>query len=194
MLLVFDFDGTLCDSIPMFYQIGLEYATSHHLVPVTLDESRTLGLVGILHRYRIPRYKIPSIALQTRRRQNQLYPNTLAFPNIPSVISILAKNHTLGIVTNAPKKAVTDFLSRNNLATSFAFVDSSIDLFGKHRRLNKYHPDFYIGDMVRDIVAAQKVGCKSVGVTWGFESESILKAANPTFLAYTPPDLQKLLI
>ena len=69
-------------------------------------------------------------------------------------------------------------------------------MFGKDKKLRsamrKYNLNpketFYIGDETRDIEAAKKVRIKSVAVTWGFESEKVLKKADPDFIIKSPEE------
>ena len=43
----------------------------------------------------------------------------------------------------------------------------------------------------RDIIAAKKVGVRSVAVSWGYNSESALKDLQPDILVKTPEQLAK---
>jgi len=44
----------------------------------------------------------------------------------------------------------------------------------------------YVGDEIRDIRAARKVGIAVAAVTWGFNSQEALAAENPDFLVDSP--------
>jgi len=47
----------------------------------------------------------------------------------------------------------------------------------------------YVGDEVRDIEAARKVGIKVIVVGWGFNKTRRLKAAKPNFFVTRPSQL-----
>jgi phosphoglycolate phosphatase len=46
----------------------------------------------------------------------------------------------------------------------------------------------YVGDEIRDIEAAQKVGMKIISVTWGFNAKESLQKFHPDALADTPDE------
>lgn len=58
------------------------------------------------------------------------------------------------------------------------------------------HPDetWYVGDTVTDMKTAHNLGLKSVAVTWGFQTEDMLKTAHPHYFAHSPQELQALLL
>jgi phosphoglycolate phosphatase-like HAD superfamily hydrolase len=53
---------------------------------------------------------------------------------------------------------------------------------------------FYVCDEVRDIVAAQKSGIKSIAVTWGYNTQDALTKENPDFIVDTPNELRNIII
>jgi phosphoglycolate phosphatase len=55
------------------------------------------------------------------------------------------------------------------------------------------HESYYVGDEVRDIVAAKEVGVSSVAVTWGYSRRSALEAERPDVLVDRPEQLGTLL-
>ena len=59
--------------------------------------------------------------------------------------------------------------------------------------MHKYDLDraqsFYIGDEVRDIIAAHKVDVRIVSVAWGFNGREALAAHEPFALLYRPAEL-----
>ncbi|MCX6820719.1 MAG: HAD hydrolase-like protein, partial [Candidatus Aenigmarchaeota archaeon] len=72
-------------------------------------------------------------------------------------------------------------------------------LLGKARRIKaimKKHgygraDVVYVGDEVRDIEAARKVGVKVIAVGWGINKSRRLKAEKPDFFVRTPVQLLK---
>jgi phosphoglycolate phosphatase len=52
---------------------------------------------------------------------------------------------------------------------------------------------WYVGDEVRDVEAARGAGMRSLAVSWGFNSESVLRASHPDSLAFEPSELSSLL-
>ena len=83
----------------------------------------------------------------------------------------------------------------------FDFVYTGSSLFGKHKAMNKMLKNenlksegvIYVGDEVRDVEAADKVGLKVVSVDWGFNSREFLNQINPGSVVSSVSDLKRLL-
>jgi phosphoglycolate phosphatase len=189
MLLCFDFDGTIADSLPVYLELAYRYAAQRKFTPVSVSQARDLGLKGLLAHYHISKLELAKIMLWGLKEINPRIKDFRPFPGIPETLTQLASHHRLGLITSNSKSNIDAFLSLHHLSSIFSFTDSSPDLFGKAAKLKKYHPDYYIGDETRDITAAQKAGCKSVAVTWGFESPALLSSSRPDFIAENPSDL-----
>ena len=50
-----------------------------------------------------------------------------------------------------------------------------------------------IGDETRDVTGARQAGIKSIAVTWGINSEKLLRRKKPTFVLKKPRELIDLL-
>lgn len=48
---------------------------------------------------------------------------------------------------------------------------------------------YYVADEVRDIDAAKSSGINSIAVSWGFNSEDVLKKEKPDYLISNPQEL-----
>jgi phosphoglycolate phosphatase len=79
----------------------------------------------------------------------------------------------------------------------FDLFSCGASFLGKASRLRKLTrrlrlPDteiFYIGDEVRDITAANEVGIRSIGVSWGLATREALLSVQPSHIADTPEQL-----
>jgi len=192
MHLTFDFDGTICDSMSVYYELAEKYCLENHLDVINLDIARQLGLKGLISHYHLSPLKIARIILWGRPLLVQAYTKLPLFPGVAEVLQKLAQHHTLGLITSTELNPVLSNLKNHQIYNLFSYVDAGVDLFGKSHKLKKHPVDYYIGDETRDIEAAQKVGCKSVAVTWGFETENLLAASHPDIVAHSPADLLKL--
>lgn len=197
MVLVFDFDGTIADSLPFYLELGLQYAAQHHLTPLTVDQARLVGLRGLISHYQISKIELTKILLWGIKEINHKIKDFPLFPEMASTLKSLSLSHSLGIVSSNSKTNITQFLQSHQLSPYFSFIDCSPDLFGKHLKLRKLLKklkciDYYIGDETRDIEAARKAGIKSVAVSWGFEHKDLLQTARPDFLINSPKGLLQL--
>ena len=114
----------------------------------------------------------------------------------------LNEDYKLGIVSSNSEENIRIVLRRYKIENLFEFVYSSSSIFGKHlvlkRMCKKYkiNPNsiIYIGDEDRDIIAAKKAKIKIIAVTWGFNSEKLLKEEKPDYLVNAPKEiLEKIL-
>ena len=199
-IILFDFDGTLADSFENFFEILREITLKYklpELSPKNLDELRSESASQIVKRLHIPFYKIPFIARDMKRLQQQNIENIKSFKGMPEVLcGLKEKGFELGIVTSNGKSNVQAFLKNNDIDIfTYLYCDSS--LFGKDKVLKKFlntlkvskEEVLYVGDEIRDIQACQKVGIKIAAVTWGFNSKEGLIKYNPELLINTPQEL-----
>lgn len=197
LVVIFDFDGTIADTINFIRTIFNFSETKN----INWEELKNKETKEIFKSLGIPLIKIPFILKKVRDILHQEVEKIKPVEGIEKALFKIKENHyQLGILTSCPKKTVTKFLKINNL-DFFDFVYSESDIFNKAEKLNKllkekkFNPQsvFYVGDETRDVEAAKKIGVKTVAVTWGFNSEKILKEKNPDYLVQKPEELVVLL-
>ena len=197
---LFDFDGTIADTFSVALEIINDNAENYgfkKIQSIELPRLRDLSPWQFLQEFKVPLYKLPFFI---SRFQSELYNNihrVQPFAGLPEVFHQLYKSGChLGIITSNSEKNVKLFLDNNELGM-FDFIHNERNLFGKSHTINKVIRQFklekkdvmYVGDEVRDVVASQKSGIGVVAVAWGFNSESVLKSYNPTFLVHSPQQL-----
>ncbi len=198
MNLIFDFDGTICDSIKSSVDIINEICTEMGYKKTSVKELKTIGIKGLIKLRKIPVYKVPKIVSVYRKRVETIYKYKYSVPfyGIKAVLKELSKNHNLGILTSNKNEIVQNFIDKYKL-NFFSFIYSEKDIFGKDKRLKKIilkynlkrDETYYIGDETRDIDAAKKLKLKTIAVTWGFESKELLEKTNPDKIITKPNDL-----
>jgi HAD superfamily hydrolase (TIGR01509 family) len=197
MNLIFDFDGTICDSLSIVEKILKKSFPELNDPPFSTAHVREIGTKELIKRSKLPKHKIPSLLTVGRREMSKYIPKLKSFPHLKTVLKTLSKNHSLSILTTNSVENVQSFLYKNKLDKFFKFIHSELAFLGKHRKLkkviSKYHLDpqqtLYIGDETRDIEAAKKAGIKSVAVTWGYEARKLLKHSNPNVIVSNPRQL-----
>ena len=97
----------------------------------------------------------------------------------PHILPVLAwaSQHgvAMAILSSNTEALIAAFLATHLPAARFTRVVGGVSLFAKHRALAKLirttpaarEPWVYVGDEVRDIRAARRVGIPSLAVTWG---------------------------
>ncbi|MEO1131676.1 MAG: HAD hydrolase-like protein [Cyanobacteria bacterium J06639_1] len=198
---LFDFDGTLADTLDTVVEIANRLAAEFGYEPVTraeLEELQRLDAGEILRRSRVSILKIPALIRRLRAELHQELPHLHPIPGIEAALQNLhAEGHVLGVLTSNSLENVTAFLDARHLASYFSFVHSGLTLFGKgrimRRLLVRYElsPErtIYVGDEIRDIEAARFARASSIAVSWGFNARERLAKSSPDRLVDRPEEL-----
>jgi phosphoglycolate phosphatase len=192
-LVVFDFDGTLADSLTWF-RTALADVVDHHGLPPICEEKaeslRKLSPKAIIDELEIPTWKIPFIAADVRQRAADNVDQIKLFEGIGGLLNQLhAADIKIAMVSSNGEVAVREVLGDDNAALVEQFACGAA-LFGKAQIFRKVmrkvgaSPDrtLCVGDEVRDIEAAREAGCDCGAVTWGFATRCILDASAPDYL------------
>lgn len=198
--LIFDFDGTLVDSFPVILS-KLSTNADEFEINISTNEIEVLrelparALIKYLH---IPLYKLPNLIYQVRKALKSEIHAIAPFLGLPEVLRTLhIRGYRLGILTSNSKENVINWLNSFGLDNLFDFICDESSFLRKQKSLKKLLKEYaidanqavYIGDETRDIVAAQKNHLSAVAVTWGFNSERILRQYHPQYIVKKPKEL-----
>jgi len=199
-VIIFDFDGTLADTIDILLSITNRLSAEFGFKSATKEELAQLSNLNswqILQYSGISIFKFPQLIRRLKAELQSEVPHIQLFPGIKEVLLELKKRgFQLGIITSNSRENVLGALEKNGLQDTFTFIYSG-STFGKHKVINKWlrieniHTEkvVYVGDEIRDIDAAKKTGIKVIAVGWGFNSPQALAAQNPNFLIERPQEL-----
>ncbi len=205
-VLVFDFDGTIADTLGETRRIFNELAPDYGIRQVEEHEVpklRHLSLKQILSELEIPKRRVPSIIARGTGMMRANIERLQLIEGMREALSELRKHvDSFGILTSNSTANVDVFLRNHGLRDQFEFVSSTSKLTGKARHLRAIRKTFslkssemlYIGDELRDVKAAQKAKIPHAAVTWGFNSRESLAASKPNFLFDKPEEFSKLLV
>lgn len=207
-LVVFDLDGTLLDSAPDIATAANQ--TLQALGRESLSESQIRNYVGNGADVLLARALSRSVTVdpklsdalrqearglfddfyaQTGHQQSRLY---------QGVISTLERLHqgeiAMALLTNKPSQFIPAILAQHQLGEYFVeviggdtFAAKKPDpmallwLMQKHQ-LNAEQV-LMVGDSKHDIQAAKNAGCRSLGVTYGYNHGEPIEASQPDFVA-----------
>ena len=194
-LLVFDWDGTLIDSIERIVN-SLQYA-SREVCGIRLGEDSARSVIGLGLREAIERLHpqlddIEVEAVANSYRQNFLYDNTvpeLLFDGVEEMLQRLAADkYSLAVATGKSRKGLDRAMQKHKLGHYFHTTRCA----GEHR--SKPHPEMLnsildeldihakravmIGDSEHDMRMADNAGVDAIGVTHGVEAADSLMAHN----------------
>jgi len=204
-VIIFDFDGTLADTIDILLSITNRLSAEFGFKSATKEELAQLSNLTswqILKYSGISIFKFPLLIRKLKAELRSEIPTIQLFSGIKEVLLELKKlGFQLGIITSNSRENVLASLENNNLQDTFTFIYSS-STFGKHKVIDRWlkrehiNPEqvVYVGDEVRDIDAAKKTGIKIISVGWGFNSQEALAAHNPDFLIERPQELIEIMI
>ncbi len=203
--LVFDFDGTIADTLGetrrIFNQIAPDYGI-RQVAEHELNQLRHLSLKQLLDHLKIPKRRVPALI---SRGTGLMRGNITRLPMIAGMSEVLVelRRHvdSFGILTSNATPNVDAFLRAHGLREHFDFISSTSKLTSKSKHLKAIRKTFslraeqilYIGDELRDVKASQKAGIPIAAVTWGFNSRESLAAASPDYLFDQPADFLRLI-
>lgn len=198
--IIFDFDGTLADSMPVIISIA-EELTGLKIAPEDIQKYRNMTAKQVLKEAQIPLYKVPSLLVKGKSIMASRVDGVNIFPDLQEVIEKLAEDYVLYVVSSNGIGIITAFLKRHKINKYFTRVYGNVGLFSKAQAIRKVTKRegfnvgdaIYIGDEVRDIEAAKKVGMPIISVTWGYNGSEILKRYKPDYLADKPKDILKVI-
>jgi phosphoglycolate phosphatase len=199
-VVLFDFDGTLVDSLDVMITTYNGIAPRYRLKPIEredLPRLRTLGARTAMREHGMTTWKMPWVMRSMRRALREHVETLQPFDGIPEVLRALRERGVqLGILSSNSTRNIQRFLDRQGLQM-FAHVDGGASMLGKARHLRKLltrarldpRDVLYVGDEVRDIEAAHAAGLRSVAVSWGYASREALLRRSPTHVVDQPTDL-----
>jgi phosphoglycolate phosphatase len=201
MIIIFDFDGTIADSFPVF--VTCMNHLSKEFGYEQLKDSIQLRRKGIqrivLEDMKVPRALWLTYAHRLREEIKKRFHEIPLFHSIKPVIKEIMLRHTVGILSINSEAIIRNTLKKEALYVDFLFTDISFsekaEVLGKiiGRNLMNTRELIYVGDECRDIEACKKAGIRIIAVTWGFDPKEILAQSHPDYLIDNPSELLTLL-
>lgn len=202
--LIFDFDGTIANTLDLLVDIYNKIYNKYGCLPVDIndkEELKKLKTQEILKKYKISFLKIPFLLMRVRRELKKRISEVRIYSDINLVLKELKKRgFDLYILTSNSKKNVEVFLKNNDLLNIFEFIYSSSNVFGKDRSIKNLLKSrninkedcIYIGDETRDIEAMKRINFAIIAVSWGFNSRDALIKLKPYKVIENPKELLSL--
>lgn len=200
--LIFDFDGTLADSLPLYLDILYRGRTSSPTTVtddqlVTLRQTPLLRLVGKLD---VPPFSRIRLLWARWRHLTTRVREVPSFGNLPQVVKALHKEgYTLFVLSSNFEKNVQAFLRAHNLEKYFNGVYHT-NVFLKRRGLQRLakresldmRDTYYIANEPLDMRAARDAGMHAVAVLWSGQGAKAMAPEHPMATLAKPDDLLKL--
>lgn len=199
-LILFDFDGTLVDSVDLLIDVANGLAVEKGYTPTFSREAfHTRSFEDLVKSMGISIFKVPGFV----REGKQSFVNRLScvsvHNHIPELVEMLSKHAHLAIITSNTSDVVRSVLSKKLQSHFSEIVHAGLFIKNKHiKQMRKKYglkkdQVLYVGDESRDIHAAHRAGVESMAVTWGVQGEKSLLKSRPTMLAKTATEAEHLL-
>ena len=205
-VVIFDFDGTLANSISLAIRLYNKHAAHFKALPVDEDELPALrkmvrehGYAKTLKSKNVHLRKLPNMVLTISREMRLHMSEVKPYDGIVEALQELkARGYRLGVLTSNQEPIVREFLETHQYPL-FDFIVSEKTLFGKERALRKIMKKFaldrrgvvYVGDEPRDISACRKADISSIGVSWGLAGVDGLGKTPPDIMVHSPKEILK---
>jgi phosphoglycolate phosphatase-like HAD superfamily hydrolase len=202
--IILDFDGTIADSEQVIIDIYNNFSDKQKWPKLTHADYVRLRDASPKEAMKwagIKFWQVPRLLKVGRSEYKKHRSDIKLFPDMAETIRGLARSGSeIYVLSSNSKETVESVLATHNLNQQVVILKGS-PIFKKDKVLKRLLKDkgyfasdsWMIGDEIRDIEAANKVGMKSIGVTWGLQSQTALKSAGPTFIVKTPKDITRVL-
>ncbi|NGZ83152.1 HAD hydrolase-like protein [Duganella aceris] len=189
-LIIFDFDGTLADTLPVFLRLFDEAADKYGFKRLDRDRQQALRALDarqMMAIHEVPLWKVPAIATFMRSGMARSVTDIRLFGGIEDVLRELkARGVELTIVSSNSRSNVVKTLGPD-IASLFSQCECGAALFGKLPKIRKVlaasgvAPEhaMLIGDEIRDAKVAAEAGVDFGAVAWGYNHVDALIAEQP---------------
>ncbi|MGA0351415.1 MAG: HAD-IA family hydrolase, partial [Acholeplasmataceae bacterium] len=197
---LFDFDGTIADTMSMTYHIYEKMAQKYGMPVLSrevIQAYKKLPLQERLNKQGIPFYMVPKLLSESQVLQKEFKDEAIPFEGMIDVLNELSETFKLIIISSNHKKFIKYFLKSYDISF-FDKVFGKAALFGKASVIKKalkklgYKKSeaIYVGDETRDIMACRELGIDLISVSWGYDDISLLEKEEASMIAKTPNDIK----
>ena len=200
-LLIFDYDGTLVDSLDESILILNKLAKKHgvwgRLNRRTYREMMHRSITENFKYYKIPITQLPFLMSEFKNEFEKANKTIKLVSGIKPILKKLAKKCELIIVTSNHSDLAKKTMDKQGLSKEFSQIIGSNNEKKKFNALKKFRKRFpgrkifYIGDTSADIREAMQANVISVAVAWGFQPIESLKKQKPDYVINAPKQLLK---
>lgn len=198
LLLLFDFDGVIADSLEVFHE-SLAAVCRQHGFPQLEDKETFLDLFDVnmvegLRQLGIPPEAIPAILGELGTMLAALPDRYPPFPGIADAFRKLTAVVPVHVITSNLTAVVEIYLERYGIAgvRDVLGSDKESSKQVKIRRLAAQWPALqpvYVGDTLGDMEEAHAAGALAVAAGWGWHDVARLRRGSPHRFLETPAAL-----
>lgn len=210
-LVIFDWDGTLMDSVARIISCMQKAATDHGLDSPSDDAVK--GIIGLslsvamqkLHPGKTSEIYQSLVNTYSNYYKFQDTTPTPLFDGVINFLESLKKHHKLlAVATGKSRSGIDRVLIETQLKELFVSVKGADDAKSKPDPLMlsqileetgvPVSDAIMIGDSIHDVHMAKNLGMDSIGVTWGVNTQEELNVYQPIWIADNIHSLQSYLL
>jgi len=198
-LFIFDFDGVIADSL-VFYEALVKTHLEKIGSPVITTREEFLDLFDGNFYESLSTQGVDITAFNNAvmaAAPDIDYGQILPFEGILPVVTTLAKDNTLLVISSNISSVIRTFLSRYEFDGIFDDVLGADFMLSKTEKINhvveKCHAlrdrTYYVGDTVGDIREGQAAGIRTVAVTWGWHPRERFEGVGADYIINSAEEL-----
>ncbi|HMA83659.1 MAG TPA: HAD hydrolase-like protein [Candidatus Thermoplasmatota archaeon] len=201
-VLIFDYDGVIVDSLPIFMTYFIKACNQHgHPEIATKQEFLQLfngNMFTQMMKKGMDKKTILKIVYKLKEGLEEHTNEINIFPNMKKVLEQLSKHHRLIISTSNETAVVRNHLKRENINGLFDNIYGSDVEPSKVKKIqiikNKSHEKkySYIGDTIGDILEGKQAQVQTIAVSWGWHKKNELLNVKPDHIIDNPAELLSL--
>lgn len=200
---LFDFDGTLVDSLNIVIEVYNQLADKYNSKKIEQKDIAYLKGLSITERAKFldfKLYKIPLLALDIYKLYKHSIKNLILFDGIKELLEQLhACGFQLAIVSTNSEQNIRECLQHNQIEVMNEIICSN-NMFGKNEDIKRFLKThklkesevIYVGDEARDIIAGKKSGVKVIWVSWGYDQLDNAKKEQPNYIVNEPHEILRI--
>nr|WP_286171241.1 HAD-IA family hydrolase [Enhydrobacter sp. 8BJ] len=195
-LIIFDWDGTLMDSIGLIVD-AMRHAANEHGLTVTDDATKSIIGIALVDAFPMlfpnDSDKYDDLLATYSEYYVKHCDNDKLFDGIKELIQDLhAQGKTLAIATGKKRKGLERVLPNSGIEAFFTTTKTADETAGKPNPLmlqailsetgKTVEDAVFVGDSIHDIRMANAIQMDSIAVSYGCEKADVLAKENPTLI------------
>lgn len=207
-LIIFDWDGTLMDSVGLIVD-AMRHAAEQHSLTVTDDATKSIIGIALVDAFPMlfpnDSDKYDDLLATYSEYYVQHCDNDKLFDGVKELIEVLhQQGKILAIATGKKRKGLERVLPNSGIEPFFTITKTADETAGKPNPLmleqilaetgKDVDDAVFVGDSIHDIRMANNIDMDSIAVSYGCEKADVLAQETPSALVNSVKDLKKLLL
>ena len=207
-LIIFDWDGTLMDSVGLIVD-AMRYAAQANGLTVTDDATKSIIGIALVDAFPMlfpnDSDKYEGLLASYSEYYVQHCDNDKLFDGIKQLIeSLHDQGKILAIATGKKRQGLQRVLPSSGIELFFTVTKTADETAGKPNPLmlqeiltetgKAVEEAVFVGDSIHDIRMANNLGMDSIAVSYGCEKADVLAKEHPTHLVHSIAELKTLIV